>query len=131
MNDTKGYRKWLRRTAKEVDCFLLMKQAYPNHDFSRRPVIVVGVVGESDAVQQFMKRWRTSRVDVDSKGKPCLERMMTVLVEGQLAPSSISSIDWNESQEESCINVSEEQLLLLVESVGGNVWKEALVDARS
>jgi acylphosphatase len=130
MNDTKGYRKWLRKTAKEVDCFLLMKQSYPNHDFSRRPVIVVGIAGESDAVHQFMKRWRTSRVDVDSKGKPCLERTMTVLVEGQLDPSSmLASIDWDESHGENSINVSEEELLVLVESVGGKGWKEALVNA--
>ena len=29
-----------------------------------------------------MKLWRTNRVDVDSKAKPCLERMMKIMEEG-------------------------------------------------
>jgi len=131
MNDTKGYRKWLRKTAKEVDCFLLIKQSYPNHDFSKRPLIIVAIVGESDLVRQFLKRWRTSRVDVDSKGKPCLERMITILMEGQLDHTGMATVDWDKAQGEENMNLSNEQLLLLVESIGGEVWKEALVNARS
>ena len=29
-----------------------------------------------------MKLWRTNRVDVESKAKPCLERMMKIMEEG-------------------------------------------------
>jgi len=51
----------------------------------RKPIIVVGLVGTSmEAVSDFLKKWRTSRgVDVDSTGKPCYERHMTALVQGQ------------------------------------------------
>ncbi|KAL3931753.1 MAG: hypothetical protein SGBAC_011159, partial [Bacillariaceae sp.] len=47
MNNPKGYRKWLRRTSQETDCKILIKQSYPNHDYNRRPKIVVGIVGDS------------------------------------------------------------------------------------
>ena len=130
MNDTKGYRKWLRKTAKEVDCFLALKQSYPNHDFSNRPLIIVAIVGETEFVQQFLKRWRTSRVDVDSRGKPCLERMMTVLMECPLDHTDLALVDWDEAQAEDSINVSAEQLHNLVASIGGNEWNEALNNAR-
>lgn len=127
MNDTKGYRKWLRKTAKEVDCFLLVKQSYPNYDFSKKPIIVVAIVGDADQVGQFLKRWRTSRVDVDSKGKACLERMMTVLIEGLLVDhAGLASIDWDDVQAEEHVNVGSEQLHELVSSIGGNKWNEAL-----
>jgi Protein of unknown function (DUF1115) len=129
MNDTKGYRKWLRKTAKEVDCFLLMKQTYPNHDFSKKPIIVVAIVGDADLVGQFLKRWRTSRVDVDSKGKPCFERMTTVLIEGVIADhAGLASIDWDNVQAEENVNITSEQLHELVLSIGGDTWNEALSD---
>ena len=130
MNDSKGYRKWLRKTAKEVDCFLVLKQSYPNHDFSNRPLIIVAIVGEKELVQQFLQRWRTSRVDVDSRGKSCLERMMTVLMECPLDHTDLALVDWDEAQAEDSINVSSEQLHNLVASIGGNGWNEALNNAR-
>ena len=72
MNNAKCYRKWLRKAAKECECSLLLKHSYPNDDFSKRPFIIVAFVGDESSVQQFLKRWRTSRVDVDSKDKPVL-----------------------------------------------------------
>lgn len=128
MNDAKGYRKWLRKTAKEVDCFLMLKQSYPNHDFTKRPTIIVACVGEQTQVQQFLKRWRTSRVDVDSRGKACLERMMAVLVEGVLESPSV---DWEKAQAEDSVNVSAEYLQDMVESIGKSVWKEVLLNRTS
>ena len=35
-------------------------------------------------MKQVMKLWRTSRVDIDAKNKPCLERMMTMVEEGEI-----------------------------------------------
>jgi hypothetical protein len=95
MNDAKSYRKWLRKTCQEADVSLLIKQCYPNLDFTKRPKICVGLLGDRESVSNVLKRWRTSRVDVDSRGKPCLERMMKVIVEGNLDNSPSEGIDWD------------------------------------
>lgn len=122
MNDGKGYRKWLRKTGKETDCKLLLKYSYPNDDYSKRPMIVVGIIADSQAdASAFLKRWRTSRVDVDSRGKACLERNMTVLVEG---PLEQDTIDWTKSDAEECVTISQDQMIQLVSSIGGEEWKE-------
>jgi hypothetical protein len=125
MNDPKGYRKWLRKTAKDVDCLLLVKQSYPNQDFSKRPLIIAVVVCDS-SVQPFLKRWKTSRVDVDSKGKPCLERQMTVLMEGEVLVDHMDKIDWDKSNADDQVNVSFDQLLSMVEAIGGKAWADCL-----
>ena len=127
MNDGKKYRQWLRKTAAALDIFLLIKQSYPNHDFSKKPLILVAAVGDRDSVQQFLKRWRTSRVDVDTSGKPCLERMMTMLIDGVLAtPCAIESMDWNTFHSEESLNISRAQLEELVGKIGGDLWKDCL-----
>eukprot|EP00527_Entomoneis_sp_CCMP2396_P006487 CAMPEP_0198139644 /NCGR_PEP_ID=MMETSP1443-20131203/2912_1 /TAXON_ID=186043 /ORGANISM="Entomoneis sp., Strain CCMP2396" /LENGTH=510 /DNA_ID=CAMNT_0043801833 /DNA_START=148 /DNA_END=1680 /DNA_ORIENTATION=- len=96
MNNGKGYRKWLRKNASELDLWLWIRHLRQHeHESSknesnlieiekhRRGPFVVAVRGyEKTKVGTFLKRWRSSRVDVDSKGKPCLERKMHVLVEG-------------------------------------------------
>lgn len=122
MNDPKGYRKWLQKTAKETSCQLLLKQVYPNEDYSKRPRIFVGIVGHSSDVSNFLKRWRTSRVDVDSRGKPCLERMMTVLMQCLVPPHASEVID---SEQEETITTTEAQLLRILNSIGGQTWKNA------
>ncbi|CAB9517252.1 RWD domain-containing protein 2B [Seminavis robusta] len=127
MNNGKSYRKWLRKTSTDTGAMMLVKQCYPNHDFSKRPTILVALVGERTAVQDFMKRWRTSRVDVDSKGKPCLERKMTVLHEGILVDStgSVGNVDWDTASSEDHINVSQEQLLGLMAQFENPEWDQA------
>jgi len=121
MNDAKSYRKWLRRASREQDCFLLIKQCYPNHDYSKRPIIVVAVVGDKEGVRSLLKRWRTSRVDVDSNGKPCLERMMTVLSEGTYP--GLSNADWDKANAEDQINVTMDNLRGQLEALGGPEWQ--------
>lgn len=126
MNDAKGYRKWLRKTAKETHCHLMIKQCYPKDNYSRRPKIVVAVVGATtDDVSLYMKRWRTSRVDMDSRGKPCLERQMTVLLEGPLSPGakSYGTINWQKAMAEDAVTTSELQLLDILQDIGGLPWK--------
>lgn len=128
MNDAKSYRKWLRKTCHhELDVSLFIKQWYPDHDFSKRPNIFVGLVGDRESVAGVLKRWRTSRVDVDARGKPCLERMMTVLLEGCLdrAPSSV---DWDSANADERVNATKEHVLTLVESIGGSTWAETMKD---
>jgi hypothetical protein len=129
MNNGKAYRKWLRKTSQETDCFLMIKQCYPNQDFSRRPRILVGIVGDRVSVASFLKRWRTSRVDEDSKGKPCLERMMSVVIEGELEHNAASALDWDDSMAEEQLNVLDQQLMEMVTSIGGDVWSQSLQSA--
>ena len=61
---------------------MLLKQFRLDNEASGRPVIYVGIFGDRDPVKQVMKLWRTSHVDVNSRNKPCLERMMTLVEEG-------------------------------------------------
>lgn len=100
MNDGKGYRRWLRQTCQTAGCSLLIKNCRMNSSeksldpknassktsrlVTCRPDIFVGIFGHECSVRQVLKRWRTSRVDVDSKNKPCLERMMNVIHECEL-----------------------------------------------
>ena len=86
MNDGKRYRKWLRKTCQSQGCTLMVKQFSSSDDSNNngRPTIYVGIFGNKENTKKVMKLWRTSRVDVDSKNKPCLERMMSVVEEGAL-----------------------------------------------
>jgi hypothetical protein len=85
MKDGKSYRKWLWKTSHKTDCLLLLKQCYKDNDYSsKQPMILVGVVGDQMDVSAFLKRWRTSHMNVDASGKPCLEQQMLVFGEGPL-----------------------------------------------
>ena len=44
--------------------------------------LLVVAAGPREAVGKLLVRWRTRSVDVDSRGRPCKERMMKVLYEG-------------------------------------------------
>ena len=95
MNDGKRYRNWLRTTCRERECSVLIRQYFCSTN-KTRPIIYVGVFGTKCNVKQVMKQWRTSHVDVDSKNKPCLERMMSVLEESsnlQFLPPTNNSLD--------------------------------------
>ena len=122
MNDGKGYRKWLRKTKHDVGCYLFLKQIYPNEDYTNRPKIYVGIIGETKGdVSTFMKRWRTSRVDVDSKGKPCLERQMKTLIEGEImnVTGSLDDIlDWEKAESEEKFTATEEQMKSILDTFG-------------
>lgn len=125
MNDKKGYRKWLRRACRDHDLFLVVKQCFPSDDFSKRPKIFVGLVGTEEEVGAVLKRWRTSRVDVDSKGKPCLERQITVLVEQDLQSPDLD-IDWDEASSENRVNLPWAAAIELLGRIGGEIWTDAL-----
>ena len=129
MNNAKQYRKWLNKAASGAGCTVLIKVCDAN---AKRPIIIVIVVGEEEDVKIFMKRWRTSRVDVDSAGRPCLERMMTVLIEGKLDQEHIAGFDdidisahlegSNISEEN--LNVSESCLSQILRAIGGTSWSD-------
>jgi hypothetical protein len=130
MNNGKAYRKWLRRTCNELDVALLLKQCYPHEDFSKRPLIVVGLVGSRAGVSSVLKKWRVSRVDDDSRRKPCLERMMSVLVEGELDAKLSSSMDWDNLNSDSQLNTTKKKLIDVLTSTGIQSWVEAVDSLR-
>jgi len=126
MRDGKGYRKWLRKASAAAGCTLLVKTCESK---TNRPLIIVSILGEENDVKRVLKRWRTSRVDVDSAGKPCLERMMTVLTEGKL---SQPKVDIRLDQEDQLI-VSGPILCNILQAIGGTEWLnefESLVHMR-
>ena len=105
MNDSKKYRKWLKKTCQSQGCLLLIRQCRLGRqadtgNINRLTNVYVGIFGNRDSVKQVMKQWRTSRVDVDSKSKPCLERLMTVVEEGYIQRTPIFIED--ESDEIDC-----------------------------
>lgn len=125
MNDGSSYRKWLRKVCYENDVFLFLQQFYLNDDYLKRPKIIVGLVGGD--VKTVLKQWRTRKVDVDSKGKPCLERMMSVLVEGVLDNVPRDEINWDEvGLDERYLNTTINKVKKLATIVGGNEWSNAL-----
>ena len=139
MNDAKQYRKWLRKAAAVAGCTLQIKICDAT---AKKPIIIVSVVGEDENdVKKFMKRWRTSRVDVDSAGRPCLERMMTVLIEGPLDwEKNFSSMDGvgedimahlDCSDKEEKLIVSETCLTQIVRAIGGASWSDEFVSMMS
>ncbi|KAL3910601.1 MAG: hypothetical protein SGARI_002043 [Bacillariaceae sp.] len=116
MNDGKGYRKWLRKSGREVGIRLLIKQFHPGDDYTNRPTILVGILGSKEDIAAFLKRWRTSRVDVDSKNKACLERQMKVLVEGELNCGDLEELmDWEVASSEDKFTVTEDKLSELLD----------------
>lgn len=126
MNDGRSYRKWLRRTANEIDLLLMIKQCHPEGDLQKRPTIFVGLVGRKNDIKSMLKRWRNTNVDVDSTGKPCLERMMTVLSEGYLQRSVSKKIDSEAVQSEDQVIQSLDGLLELSNLIGGEPWRGAI-----
>jgi len=98
MNDSKRYCKWLKKTCDTQGCTLLIRQCRNNTDNpNERPTIYVIILGERDCVKSVMKQWRTSNVDVDDGSRrSCLERMMTVVEEGEIKTHIKQTCDENE-----------------------------------
>jgi Ca2+-binding EF-hand superfamily protein len=78
-----------------------------------------------------MKRWRTSRVDVDSKGNPCLERMMSVLVEGGEVINDRGVQAIIESANDSNLGQNEvtsmDDMKDCFRAIGGTIWENAVL----
>ncbi|KAL7482380.1 hypothetical protein ACHAW6_008084 [Cyclotella cf. meneghiniana] len=129
MNDRKGYQKWLRKECGLLGCTLFIRHCFSSQS-SSRPMICVGLIGDKDGVKEVLKKWRTSRVDVDSKNKPCLERMMNVLVEGEFQDMTqetlvdIESLSSHVSNDE--INCSFEDFRERIAGIFGSAWATAL-----
>ncbi len=141
MNDPKGYTKWLQKACKSAGCSCLILRCFPKDDGGNksraRPIIVVCLIGEDESsLKQVLKRWRTSRVDVDSKGNPCLERMMDVLVEGVLESSPQDTDEENETSRSTATEtpnddggVTLSEMESRLKMIGGSLWLEAFQNA--
>lgn len=141
MNDPKGYTKWIRKACQSVGCQCAIVNCLPNDEDPanitstkkhQKPLICVLLVTEEESsIKQLLKRWRTTRIDVDSKGNPCLERMMNVLAEGELQDSKIDQNElWLEySSGNGCQRLSKNELKNMLMCIGGSTWKKALEDA--
>lgn len=133
MNDGKGYRKWLRKTSSASGCTLLIKTC--NGDTkktsnTKKPFIIVAILGDEHDVKRVLKRWRTSRVDVDGSGKPCLERMMTVLTEGELPQhQNHGKVEMDSLDDENELLVSKQCLCDILQAIGGSAWSSAFESA--
>ena len=44
----------------------------------RRAIYII-LVGSNSKLSEFLRRWRTQSVDVDSQGKPCKEKLISIL----------------------------------------------------
>lgn len=128
MNDGKSYRKLLRKICFEcgVSIFIRISE---RKDGTRRskPLIIVGLVGGD--VANVLKQWRARKVDVDSKGRSCVERQITVLASGELLPvkdeiydESVQFDDSLAKGDDRNLHTSDDKLLRMVEAVGGPLW---------
>lgn len=72
MRNEQKYLKLLRSWAKEFSIAgKVVKTGSRN--------ITVVLLGKNRAIAEYARRWRTQNVDIDSRGRPCKEKMMTVL----------------------------------------------------
>lgn len=135
MNAAKAYRKWLRKTSHELDLVLLIKEYHaqqPQQPPQRPTMIIVGAVGDDESsVTAFLKRWRTQKVDLDSKGRPCLERMLSILAQGRLEKNPSKRVDWEDeaNQDNHLIVSTKESLIEWIGWMGGKSWEEAIREA--
>ncbi len=127
MNDGKGYRKWLRKASSASGCTLLIKTC---NSSTKKPFIIVAILGDEHDVKRVLKRWRTSRVDVDGSGKPCLERMMTVLTEGELAQhQNHRKVEMDSLDGEDKLLISKQCLCDVLQAIAGSGWSSAFESA--
>lgn len=132
MNNQKGYEKWIEKACKSVGCEHIVMRCHKNTNSACRPVIFICICGDESAVKQILKRWRTSRVDVDSKGVPCLERMMSVVIEGEIRDDlhHLKDIFQEFREQMLAINIKScfEKAHELLYELGGSKWQDAFLN---
>lgn len=89
MRNEQKYLKMLRSWAVELSITGKVVKAGP------RKVTIV-LLGKSRAIVEFARRWRTQNVDIDSHGRPCKEKMMTILCQRsiQVEKKSLRLVVW-------------------------------------
>jgi hypothetical protein len=88
---------------------------------------VVALAGDESGVREVLKRWRTSRVDVDARGRPCMERMLAVLIESHVERSkALDRLNWESLASEDSLRMTVDDASQVVASIGGTRWVESL-----
>ena len=103
---------------------MFRKKCHLNDNFeSNKPIIIVAIWGRGEgskvAVKEVLHRWRASKVDVNSRGKPCKERMITILSETVTGGYSCESSVENDGE-----ILSIEKMARKLASIGGKMWEE-------
>ncbi len=80
MRDHKQYMKSLSQWVKQLDLRGYLYHLLPVEVMVKGVYIIL--IGDEGACSEFQKRLRTQSIDVDSKGKPCKERMASNLFSG-------------------------------------------------
>ncbi|XP_031574414.1 RWD domain-containing protein 3-like [Actinia tenebrosa] len=91
MRNRTCYLKTLTAWANDLDISIMVLFAHK--------LILLVFEGSSDHVKEFLKRFRSSNIDVDSSRKPCKEKMMKILVQIR-HPTKLGSagLNWKESK---------------------------------
>jgi len=119
MNNSQIYHTFLQNVTKEANC-TFARLNYKTHQRNRIIILLIGLT--EIGVKQVLKQWRISKVDVDKKGKACKERMMTVLMEGDVlrASEDVDLEDLEECYDDSSV------IEKIVYYVGGEEWLKAM-----
>lgn len=137
MNNVGHYSKWLKKTTKSFGCHLLIKclkhsSTHVTEKQSTRNVTVI-LLGSEEGVKQVIKLWRVSRVDLDAYHRPCLERMMSILIQGPIAEflkgeSDVVTYVSQHSHDDFFVPFDNLERILL--NIGGaswgSIWSEAM-----
>ena len=75
MRSETHYLRLLRKWADDLNVFCRVANAGPHRIFTL-------LKGTKEDVSDFLKRWKTSPVDVDKRGRPCKEKLLTILYQG-------------------------------------------------
>jgi hypothetical protein len=128
MNNGRAYRKWLRKACQELDVCLLIKECHTGTGDQSSPTrIIVVLVGDESNVRAVLKKWRTSRVDIDSRGRSCLERMMTIMHETSIQRSiGLERMDWDALSSDANLGMNAEDASNVIASIGVSLWVELL-----
>lgn len=82
MRNEQKYLKLLNSWAKDLTLYGKVLHTGPHSIY----MVIIGINDSGGAsVSEFLKRWRTQNVDVDSQGRPCKERLLSVLCQRQLS----------------------------------------------
>ena len=123
MNDRRRYQKLLQNMCKSAGCSFFVRHCHATTASAPRPTILIGLCGDIEGVKNVLKRWRTNRVDIDARNKPCLERMMTVLMEGGVRGTIRES---STSVHGSSADCSLDELKELIINVFGDDWVKVI-----
>ena len=70
--------------------------------------LVLIIEGEKGQITKFLLQWKTTNIDVDSKGKPCKEKMIQILYrEKQKTSGALKDICSCDFQVKECDNLLE------------------------